>query len=87
MKIQTHHNQGKGQSYICGSCTDSEEEYQHKLYDHDNLSDYYLSEGVILDHDVSPDGQAQGQPDGHRVDHQREVDVEQDDHAPAVAQL
>ena len=42
---------------------------------------------MILDHDVPPDGEAQGQPDGHRVDHQREVDVEQDDHAPAVAQL
>ena len=42
---------------------------------------------MILDHDVPPDGEAQGQPDGHRVDHQREVDVEQDDHSPAVAQL
>ena len=42
---------------------------------------------MILDHDVPPDGEAQCQPDGHRVYHQREVDVEQDDHAPAIAQL
>ena len=47
----------------------------------------YLSEGVILDHDVPPDGETQGQPDGDSVDHQREVDMEQDHHAPAIAQL
>lgn len=42
---------------------------------------------MILDHDVPPDGEAQGQPDGHGVDHQGEVDMEQDHHAPAIAQL
>ena len=42
---------------------------------------------MILDHDVPPDGEAQGQPYGHRVDHQGEVNMEQDHHAPAIAQL
>ena len=46
-----------------------------------------LCKGVILDHDVPPNGKAQGQPDGHCVDHQGEVDMEQDHHAPAIAQL
>ena len=42
---------------------------------------------MILDHDVPPDGETQGQPDGDGVDHQREVDVEEDHHAPTVAKL
>ena len=40
-----------------------------------------------LDHDVSPHGQREGQPDGHRVDHQGEVHVEEDDQAPNISQL
>ena len=35
------------------------------------------SAGVVSDHDQPPDGQHQGVPDGHPVQDQREVDVEQ----------
>ena len=35
------------------------------------------SSGRESDHDEPPDGEAEGQPDGHRVDHYAEVDVEQ----------
>ena len=42
---------------------------------------------MVLDHDVPPDGETQGQPDGDSVNHQREVDMEQDHHSPAIAQL
>ena len=84
--IWTYHTPGTGQSYICGSYRDSEDEFHNNIFGHDNLP-AYLCEGVILDHDVPPDGETQGQPDGHRVDHQREVDVEQDHHAPTVAEL
>ena len=35
------------------------------------------SRGGESDHDEPPDGEAEGQPDGHRVDHYAEVDVEQ----------
>ena len=37
---------------------------------------------VRIDHDEPPDGEGEGEPDGHRVDHQGEVGVEQHEDAP-----
>ena len=34
------------------------------------------SRGGEPDHDEPPDGETEGQPDGYRVDHYAEVDVE-----------
>ena len=42
---------------------------------------------VVPDHDQPPDGQHQGVPDGHPVQDQREVDVEQEEDCPAVGIL
>ena len=42
---------------------------------------------MIFDHDVSPDGETQSQPDRDGVNHEREVDVEQHHHPPAPAPL
>ena len=39
------------------------------------------------DHDEPPDCQAEGQPDGHGVDHYAEVDVEQEEDGPAHGEL
>ena len=47
----------------------------------------YLSQRMIFNHDVSPDGETQSQPDGDGVNHEREVDVEQHHHPPAPAPL
>ena len=38
--------------------------------------------GAELDHDEPPDGKGEGQPDGHRVDHDGEVGVEQQENTP-----
>ena len=40
-----------------------------------------------LDHDEPPDGQGEGQPDGHRVDHDAEVGVEQEEISPGEGKL
>ena len=39
------------------------------------------------DHDEPPDGQTEGQPDGDGVDHDAEVDVEQEEDCPAHGKL
>ena len=39
------------------------------------------------DHDEPPDGEAECQPDGDRVDHDAEVDMEQQEHRPAQREL
>lgn len=44
-------------------------------------------QGVELDHDEPPHGQGEGQPDGHGVNHDAEVDVEPDDGRPGPAVL
>ena len=43
--------------------------------------------GVVSDHDEPPDGQHQGVPDGHPVEDQSEVGVEQEEDGPAVGIL
>ena len=45
------------------------------------------SGGVVPDHDQSPDCQHQSVPDGHGVQEQSEVHVEQEEHCPAVGKL
>ena len=43
--------------------------------------------GGELDHDEPPDGEGEGQPDGHRVDHHAEVAVEEHEDAPGQGVL
>ena len=45
------------------------------------------SRGGEPDHDEPPDGQAEGQPDGHGVDHYAKIDVEQEKDGPAQGEL
>ena len=46
-----------------------------------------LCKRVILDHDVPPDGEGEGEPDGHRVDHDAEVGMEQEENCPVLRKL
>ena len=45
------------------------------------------SRGGEPDHDEPPDGQTEGQPDRHCVDHYAEIDVEQQEDGPAHGKL
>ena len=45
------------------------------------------SRGGEPDHDKPPDGEAEGQPDRHRVDHYAEIDVEEEEDGPAHRKL
>ena len=46
-----------------------------------------LSQWMIFYHDVSPDCKTQCEPNGHSVNHQREVDMEQNYHSPNPTSL
>ena len=60
-----------------------------KTQDHFTLLDRAETDGHggELDHDEPPDGKGEGEPDGHRVDEDTEVHVEQEEVAPTFREL
>ena len=60
-----------------------------KTQDHFTLLDRAQTDGHggELDHDEPPDGEGEGEPDGHRVDEDAEVHVEQKEVAPTCWKL
>ena len=58
-----------------------------KTKEEDDLAPCHRAEGGRLggelDHDEPPDGEGEGEPGGHRVDHHREVGVEHHEDSPS----